>query len=123
MVFCTILCTHCLCARGFIMKKTLFLAVAALGFFSVDADAGVIFKKKSKSCTSCNSSKAAVVAAPAKVQAPAAPQKKVQAPSPVKSQAPTASQKKVEAPSPVKAQNAAPAKVTIEKKKVAAPQQ
>ena len=105
------------------MKKTLFLAVAALGFFSVDADAGVIFKKKSKSCTSCNSSKADVVAAPAKVQAPAAPQKKVQAPSPVKSQAPTASQKKVEAPSPVKAQNAAPAKVTIEKKKVAAPQQ
>ena len=105
MVFCTILCTHCLCARGFIMKKTLFLAVAALGFFSVDADAGVIFKKKSKSCTSCNSSKAAVVAAPTKVQAPTAPQKKV------------------EAPSPVKAQNAAPAKVTIEKKKVAAPQQ
>ena len=122
MVLCTILCTHCLCARGFIMKKTLFLAVAALGFFSVDADAGVIFKKKSKSCTSCNSSKAAaVVAAPARVQA--APQKKVQAPSPVKSQAPVAPQKKVEAPSPVKAQNAAPAKTATEKKKVSAPQQ
>jgi hypothetical protein len=103
------------------MKKTLFLAVAALGFFSVDADAGVIFKKKSKSCTSCNSSKAAVVAAPARVQA--APQKKVQAPSPVKSQAPVAPQKKVEAPSPVKAQNAAPAKTVTEKKKVSAPQQ
>jgi hypothetical protein len=86
------------------MKKTLFLAVAALGFFSVDADAGVIFKKKSKSCTSCNSSKAAaVVAAPARVQA--------------------APQKKVEAPSPVKAQNAAPAKTATEKKKVSAPQQ
>jgi hypothetical protein len=122
------------------MKKTLFLAVAALGFFSVDADAGVIFKKKSKSCTSCNSSKAAaVVAAPARVQvvpqkkvqapspvksqAPVAPQKKVQAPSPVKSQAPVAPQKKVEAPSPVKAQNAAPAKTVTEKKKVFAPQQ
>jgi len=103
------------------MKKTLFLAVAALGFFSVDADAGVIFKKKSKSCTSCNSSKAAVVAAPTVVQV--APQKKVQAPSPVKSQSPVAPQKKVEAPSPVKAQNAAPAKTATEKKKVSAPQQ
>jgi hypothetical protein len=113
------------------MKKTLFLAVAALGFFGLDADAGIFNKKQSKvvsscnvgsSCASCNSSKA-VVAAPTKAQAPVVPQKKVQAPSPVKSQAPVAPQKKVEAPSPVKAQNAAPAKVTIEKKKIAAPQQ
>jgi hypothetical protein len=114
------------------MKKILFLSIASLGFFGLDADAGIFNnKKKSKvvsscnvgsSCASCNSSKA-VVAAPTKAQAPVVPQKKVQAPSPVKSQAPVAPQKKVEAPSPVKAQNAAPAKVTIEKKKIAAPQQ
>jgi hypothetical protein len=112
------------------MKKILFLSIASLGFFGLDADAGIFNKKKSKvvsscnvgsSCTSCNSSKAAVVAAPTVVQV--APQKKVQAPSPVKSQAPVAPQKKVEAPSPVKAQNAAPAKTVTEKKKVSAPQQ
>ena len=95
------------------MKKILFLSIASLGFFGLDADAGIFNKKKSKvvsscnvgsSCASCKSSKA-VVAAPTKAQAPVVPQKKVQAPSPVKSQAPVAP------------------KVTIEKKKVAAPQQ
>ena len=87
------------------MKKVLFLAVASLGFFGLDANAG-IFKKKCKSCSSCQSSKAGADAG--KTQA-AAPQKKVEAPSPVKAQ------------DGAKAQSATPAKTGG--KKVAAPQQ
>lgn len=91
------------------MKKVLFLAVAALGFFSVDANAG-LFKKKTKGCTSCQScsvcqSKAGSDVAPV---GNAAPQKKVEAPSPVKAQDAGKTQ-------------AAPAKAPG--KKVAAPQQ
>lgn len=100
------------------MKKIMFLAIAGLGFFGLDANAG-IFNKKSKTCFngSCSSSQTSrvrtVVAAPSKA--------------PSKAQAPTAPQKKVEAPSPVKAQESkpgqAPAPVKAPSKKVAAPQQ
>ena len=50
-----VLLVRTFCALGgFVMKKVLFLAVASLGFFGVDANAG-IFKKKCKSCSSCQS--------------------------------------------------------------------
>jgi hypothetical protein len=96
------------------MKKIMFLAIAGIGFFGLDANAG-IFNKKSKTCSngSCSSSQTSrvrtVVAAPSKAQAPTAPQKKVEAPSPVKAQ----ESKPGQAPAPVKAPS----------KKVAAPQQ
>ena len=103
-----VLLVRTFCALGgFAMKKVLFLAVASLGFFGVDANAG-IFKKKCKSCSSCQSCQSSKAGADAGKTQAAAPQKKVEAPSPVKAQ------------DGGKAQSATPAKTG---KKVAAPQQ
>lgn len=95
------------------MKKTLFLALTLLGFCSFDAQAGIVFKRKPKSCSSCSScsvcNSTQTAAAPAsKTQNASAPSKKVEAPSPVKAQ----DGGKGQAPAPVKGG-----------KKVAAPQQ
>ena len=89
------------------MKKTLFLALTVLGFCSYDAQAGIIFKKKCKSCSSCNNTQT-VGSTTSKTQNASAPSKKVEAPSPVKAQ----DAGKGAAPAPVKAP-----------KKVAAPAQ
>lgn len=95
-----------------LMKKILFLAIFGVGFFGVDAQAGIFnFKKKAKisssgGCASCCNSKAGSDVAG---KSDPAPQKKVEAPSPVK--APDAP--KGQSPAPVKAPG----------KKVAAPQQ
>ena len=91
--------------EDFAMKKTLFLALTVFGFCTYDAQAGIIFKKKSKSCSSCNCTEAAAPATVSKTQNASAPSKKVEAPSPVKAQdagkggpAPAKAPKKVAAP-------------------------
>lgn len=102
-----------MCAWRIVMKKILFLAVVALSFFGLDAQAG-LFKKKVRCTGSCSGVCAKVCcsscksSAGADVKVEAAPQKKVEAPSPLKVKEVT----KTQAPAPVKAG-----------KKVAAPQQ
>lgn len=107
-----------MCAWRIVMKKILFLAVVALSFFGLDAQAG-LFKKKVRCTGSCSGVCAKVCcsscksSAGADVKVEAAPQKKVEAPSPVQAQDGMVGGGRGQAPAPAKAQG----------KKVAAPQQ